>query len=248
MNTVTDKIALVTGASSGIGEATARALAAAGLKVALAARRVDRLEKLSAALSPDGDRVMVCPLDVTSREQAEKTVQAVVDRWGQIDVLVNNAGIMPLSFIRNLHLDEWDRMVEVNIRGVLHCTGAVLPGMLKRKSGHIVNISSLAGRRVFAAGSVYCATKYFVNAFSEGLRMELSPKDNIRVTIIEPALTRSELTRTITDPAVAAAFQELQKMKILESEDIARAIVYAVTQPPRVNINEVLIRPTEQET
>jgi len=248
MNTAMDKIALVTGASSGIGDATGRALAEVGLKVALAARRVDRLEKLAAALSPDGDRAMVCPLDVTSREQAAKTVQAVLDRWGQIDVLVNNAGIMPLSFIRNLHLDEWDRMVEVNIRGVLHCTGAVLPGMLKRKSGHIVNISSLAGRRVFAAGSVYCATKYFVNAFSEGLRLELSPKDNIRVTIIEPALTRSELIDTITDPPVAQAFQGFQKMNILESEDIARAIVYAVTQPPRVNVNEVLIRPTEQET
>lgn len=248
MNIETDKTVLITGASSGIGEATARALAEAGMKVALAARRVDRLEKLAAELSPDGERAMVCPTDVTSREQAEKTVQTVLDRWEKIDVLINNAGIMPLSFIKNFHLDEWDRMVEVNIRGVLNCTAAVLPDMLRRKSGQIVNISSLAGRRVFASGSVYCATKFFVNAFSDGLRMELSPKDNIRVTIIEPALTRSELIDTITDPPVAAAFQGYQKMAILESADIARAILYAVSQPPHVNVNEILIRPTEQES
>jgi NADP-dependent 3-hydroxy acid dehydrogenase YdfG len=248
MSILTDKIALVTGASSGIGEATAKALAEAGVKVALAARRTDRLKKLAAEISPDGSRALVCPTDVTCRAQVAAAVHAVQTQWGAIDILVNNAGIMPLSFIRNLHVDEWDRMVEVNIRGVLNCTAAVLPQMLKRKAGHIVNVSSLAGRRVFAAGSVYCGTKYFVNAFSEGLRLELSPKDNIRVTIIEPALTRSELTQTITDRQVAESFANLQKLKILNSEDIASAIVYAVSQPPHVNVNEVLIRPTAQES
>ncbi len=245
MNIMKDKTALITGASSGIGEVTARALVAVGMKVALAARREDRLHALAVELGP---AAMTVPMDVTDKNNVSAGVQTVLNDWGQIDVLVNNAGLMPLSFIRNLHTDEWDRMVDVNIKGVLHATAAVLPHMLERKSGHIVNISSLAGRRVFPSGSVYCGTKFFVNAFSDGLRMELSPKDNIRVTIIEPARTKSELTQHITDNDVKEFFGAGSKWRILDAEDIANAIVYAVTQPPHVNVNEILIRPTEQET
>ncbi len=248
METMTDKVALVTGASAGIGEAIARAMGQAGLRVALAARRVDRLEKIAGEISTDSERTLVCPCDVTSREEAKKTVGAVLDNWGKIDILVNNAGVMPLSFVKNLHLDEWDRMVDVNVKGVLNCTGAVIPTMLEQQSGHIINISSLAGRRIFPAGSVYCATKFFVCAFSEGLRAELSPRDNIRVTIIEPAFTRSELTLSITDETVKERFAEFSQIKILEAEDIANAVIYAISQPSHVNVNEILIRPTEQET
>jgi len=246
MTGLQDKIALVTGASAGIGEATARALAAAGVKVALAARRTERLEKIATEISSDPDRTVVCTMDVTSRQSVNAGVYTVLDRWGHIDILVNNAGIMPLSFIRNLKVDEWLQMVDVNINGVMYCTAAVLPSMLDRKSGHIVNISSVAGRRVLASGSVYCGTKFFVNAFSEGLRMELSPEDNIRVTIIEPAMTESELRNTITDQNVLKRYESMKNMKILEADDIARAIVYAVSQPRHVNVNEILIRPTEQ--
>ncbi len=245
MNTVKDKTALVTGASSGIGEVTARAFAEAGMKVALAARREDRLQALAGEL---GSGALALPMDVTNKDNVLAGVDTILNEWGHINILVNNAGLMPLSFIRNLHLDEWDRMVDVNIKGVLYVTAAVLPHMLERKSGHIVNVSSLAGRRVFPSGSVYCGTKFFVNAFSDGLRMELSPKDNIRVTVIEPARTKSELTQHITDESVKEFFAAGKDWRILDAEDIANAIVYAVSQPPHVNVNEILIRPTEQDT
>ncbi len=239
--------AIVTGASSGIGRAAALKLAQAGASVALGARRTDRLEQLQGEIASGGGTAESFKLDVADRTQCEAIVRAVLDKWNRIDILVNNAGIMPLSFLKSLKVDEWDRMVDVNIKGVLYCTAAVLGHMRERKSGHIVNISSVAGRIVFPAGSVYCATKHAVTAFSEGLRQELSVRSGIRVTCIEPGVVRTELTNTITDESLQGFIEGAKKMEALKSDDIADAILYAVQSPPHVNVNEILIRPTSQE-
>ena len=174
---IKDKVAIITGASSGIGFATALALSKAGVKVAIGARRVDRLEELAKKISADGGEVFYQKLDVTQKIECDNFANAVLEKWGSIDILVNNAGLMPLSFFKSLKVDEWDRMVDVNIKGVLYSTGAVISHMKEKKS-HIVNLSSVAGRIVFPAGSVYCATKHAVAAFSEGLRQEFSVRCN----------------------------------------------------------------------
>ena len=161
--------------------------------------------------------------------------------------MVNNAGLMPLSFVKNLKVDEWDQMIDVNIKGVLYCTAAVLPHMRETKSGHIINISSVAGRIVFPAGSVYCATKHAVTAFSEGLRQELSPRNNIRVTTIEPGVVATELTNTITDESLEKFVESSKKMEALKAEDIASAIIFAINAPNHVSVNEILVRPTTQD-
>ena len=244
---IKDKIVIVTGASSGIGFATALALSKAGAKVAIGARRIDRLEKLQNEILQNGGQVILQKLDVTQKSDCDSFVDAVIKKWGTIDVLVNNAGLMPLSFIKKLKVDEWDRMIDVNIKGVLYCTASVLPKMLEKKSGHIVNISSVAGRIVFPAGSVYCATKHAVTAFSEGLRQELSPRSNIRVTIIEPGVVATDLTNTITDESLQGFVENSKKMDALKAEDIASAILFAVNAPNHMNVNEVLIRPTTQD-
>jgi NADP-dependent 3-hydroxy acid dehydrogenase YdfG len=244
---IRDKIAIVTGASSGIGHATALALAKAGAKVAIAARRTDRLQQLENEIKQNGGQCLVVSCDVTKRKDCEALIDTVVKKWNRIDILVNNAGIMPLSFVKSLKIDEWEQMVDVNIKGVLFCTGAVVPHMIKQNFGHIVNLSSIAGRVVFAAGSVYCATKYAVRAFSEGLRQELSTKHNIRVTTIEPGIVATELTNTITDKALESFVKYTQTMESLKSEDIANAIMFAVESPSHVNVNEIMIRPTQQE-
>lgn len=243
---IKDKVAIVTGASSGIGYATAVALAKAGAKVAVGARRTDRLAGLENKINENGEAFSQ-KLDVTKKEECKSFVNNVLEKWGSVDILVNNAGLMPLSFVKNLKIDEWDQMVDVNIKGVLYCTAAVVPHMLERKSGHIVNISSVAGRIVFPAGSVYCATKHAITAFSEGLREELSVRKNIRVTCIEPGVVSTELTNTITDESLQGFVENSKKMESLQADDIADAIVYAVGSPAHVNVNEVLIRPTTQE-
>ena len=247
MSTLKGKVALVTGASSGIGSATALALAGAGARIALGARRTDRLAQLEAKIRAEGGDALSCGLDVAQRPQCEAFVKAAMDRWGVIDILVNNAGLMPLSFLKSLKVDEWERMVDVNIKGVLFCTAAVLEHMRKRKTGHIVNISSVAGRVVFPAGSVYCATKYAVNAFTEGLRQELSARSNIRVTCIEPGVVATELVNTITDRSLREFVENTKRMEALRAEDIADSVLYAVGSPPHVNVNEILIRPITQE-
>lgn len=244
---IKDKVAIVTGASSGIGYATAMALSAAGAKVAIGARRTDRLADLEGRIRQAGGEVFSQKLDVTKKEECNSFVDAVLGKWGSVDILVNNAGLMPLSFVKNLKTDEWDRMVDVNIKGVLYCTAAVVTHMLEKKSGHIVNVSSVAGRIVFPAGSVYCATKHAVTAFSEGLREELSVRKNIRVTCIEPGVVATELTSTITDESLQGFVENAKKMESLQADDIANAIVYAVGSPSHVNVNEILIRPTSQE-
>jgi len=241
------EVAIVTGASSGIGRAAALKLAQAGASVALGARRTDRLSQLQDEIASQGGTAESFKLDVAERLQCDAMVSAVLDKWNKIDILVNNAGIMPLSFLKNLKVNEWDRMVDVNIKGVLYCTAAVLGHMRERKKGHIVNISSVAGRIVFPAGSVYCATKHAVTAFSEGLRQELSVRSGIRVTCIEPGVVSTELTDTITDESLQGFIEGAKKMESLQSDDIADAILYAVQSPSHVNVNEILIRPTAQE-
>jgi NADP-dependent 3-hydroxy acid dehydrogenase YdfG len=244
---IKDKVAIITGASSGIGSATALALSNAGVKVAIGARRIDRLEKLAKKISDNGGEVFYQKLDVTQKLECDSFAKAVLDKWNSIDILVNNAGLMPLSFFKNLKVDEWDKMIDVNIKGVLYATASVISHMKEKKSGHIVNLSSVAGRIVFPAGSVYCATKHAVAAFSEGLRQEFSVRSNIRVTSIEPGVVDTELNDTITDESLQGFIENTKKMEALHAEDIANAILYAVDSPSYVNVNEILIRPTTQE-
>jgi NADP-dependent 3-hydroxy acid dehydrogenase YdfG len=244
---IKDKVAIVTGASSGIGYATALALSRAGAKVAAGARRIERLESLQNEITKNGGEIFIQKLDVTIKSECDAFADAVIKKWGTIDILVNNAGLQPLSFFKNLKVDEWDKMIDVNIRGVLYCTAAVITHMVNKKSGHIVNISSIAGRIVYPAGSVYCATKHAITAFSEGLRQEFSQRSNIRITCIEPGLVATELTNTITDKALEKYVEKTKQMEALQAEDIADAIVFAVQAPSHVNVNEMLIRPTTQE-
>jgi NADP-dependent 3-hydroxy acid dehydrogenase YdfG len=244
---IKDKVAIITGASSGIGSATALALSNAGVKVAIGARRIDRLEKLAKKISDNGGEVFYQKLDVTQKLECDSFAKAVLDKWNSIDILVNNAGLMPLSFFKNLKVDEWDKMIDVNIKGVLYATASVISHMKEKKSGHIVNLSSVAGRIVFPSGSVYCATKHAVAAFSEGLRQEFSVRSNIRVTSIEPGVVDTELNDTITDESLQGFIENTKKMEALHAEDIANAILYAVDSPSYVNVNEILIRPTTQE-
>ena len=241
------KVAIITGGSSGIGYATALALSKAGAKIAAGARRTDRLESLQNEIVRNGGEILIQKLDVRKKSDCDAFVNAVIEKWGAVDILVNNAGLMPLSFFKNLKIDEWDQMIDVNIRGVLYCTAAVITHMLNKKSGHIVNISSVAGRVIFPAGSVYCATKHAVTAFSEGLRQEFSQRGNIRVTCVEPGVVATELTNTITDKTLEKFVESTKQMQALQAEDIANAILFAVESPSYMNVNEILVRPTSQE-
>jgi NADP-dependent 3-hydroxy acid dehydrogenase YdfG len=241
------KVAIVTGASSGIGYATCLALSKAGARVAAGARRTDKLESLGKEIAKNGGEILIQKLDVTKKAECDSFVDAAAKKWGMVDILVNNAGLMPLSFFKSLKVDEWDRMIDVNIKGVLYCTAAAIPHMLAKKSGHIVNISSVAGRVVFPAGSVYCATKHAVTALSEGLRQEFSTRSNIRVTCIEPGVVATELTNTITDKSLEKFVEATKQMEALYAEDIANAILFAVESPSHMNVNEILVRPTTQE-
>ncbi|SFE96832.1 SDR family oxidoreductase [Alteribacillus iranensis] len=242
---VQGKTAIITGASSGIGEATAFALANEGANVVLGARRADRLEALQKKIKEEtkGEAIVVAT-DVTVREDVEKLAATAKERFGSIDLLINNAGVMLLSYLKNDHIDEWMQMVDVNVKGVLHGIHAILPGMIEQNSGHIINISSVAGHEVFPAGNVYSATKYAVRALTMGLEKELS-KTGIRVTNVSPGPVRTELSDHITDEEVREKFMSNQgKMTPLEPEDIANAIVHAVKQPDRVDTNEIIIRNT----
>ncbi|MCD2317599.1 SDR family oxidoreductase [Sphingomonas sp. IC-11] len=233
------KIVLVTGASSGIGEATARILAAAGMTVVLGARRTDRLERLAAQIAEDGGRARVAALDVTDRVQVAAFAQAALDEFGRIDVLVNNAGVMPLSPMASLKVDEWERMVDVNVKGVLWGIAAVLPAMNAQGSGHIINIASIGGLHVTPTAAVYCATKFAVRAISDGLRQE---NDRVRVTSVCPGVVESELADSISDEAARkemAAFRAVA----LQPDAIGRAILHAITQPADVDTTEIVIRP-----
>jgi NADP-dependent 3-hydroxy acid dehydrogenase YdfG len=241
------KVALITGASSGIGEATALALSAQGMRVALAARRADRLEGLVQRITQARGEAMALVADVTDEEQVQAMVSRTHERWGQLDILVNNAGLMLLGPIAGANTEDWRRMVQTNVLGLLYATHAVLPIMKSQGSGHIVNMSSVAGRVARAGSGVYNVTKWGVVAFSEALRQECVP-EHIRVTVIEPGVVETDLATHITNhTAREAALQRIHTITPLQSEDIANAIAYAVTQPVYVNVNEILIRPTDQD-
>ena len=241
------KVALVTGASSGIGEATALALARAGARVAIAARRRERLDGVARRIADLRSESLVLEADVARPEDAESIVAKTVERFDRLDVLVNNAGVMLLSPIDRARVQDWKRMLDLNLLGLMAATRAALPYMRKQKDGHIVNISSTAGRVANPDASVYAATKFGVGAFSEALRREVY-KDNIRVTIIEPGAVATELREHVPDPETRQRIDTwATSMRQLQREDVAAAILYAVSQPPHVNVNEILLRPTDQE-
>ncbi len=241
------KTAIITGASSGIGKATAYALVKEGFAVILSARSIDKLNELKSELLSKGHKAIAIKADVTRRNDMKEVAKAAMEEFGRIDVLVNNAGIMPLSFMKNLHEDEWEQTIDVNVKGVMNSIAAVLPSMMEQKDGHIVNISSIAGISVFGSAAVYCGTKYAVEAITEGIRLELSIPYNIRATSIRPGGVDTNLMSTITDQEVFAAFEPMLKsLKFLEPEDIAKAIVYAVIQDPNVSIDHVCVRPSHQ--
>ncbi len=239
---IKDKVVVITGASSGLGEAAARLLAKDGAKLVLGARRLDRLQALAKELSLGGDAVV--QTDVTDRNQVKRLVDRAMQLHGRIDVIVNNAGLMPSSRFERLHVDEWDRMIDVNIKGVLYGIAAALPHMIAQKSGHIINVSSVAGHKVGPGGAVYAATKHAVRAISEGLRQEVKPY-NIRTTIVSPGAVASELTHTVTDPVVAEGMRKTYENAI-PADSFARAVAFAMSQPDDVDINEILFRPTAQ--
>jgi len=240
MSDLTGKIIAITGASSGIGEATARLLASRGAAVMLGARRTDRLAELVREIEQAGGKARFQALDVTRLDQMQAFAAATVEAFGRLDVVVNNAGLMPLSPLAALKIDEWNRMIDVNIRGVLNGIAAGLPIMQRQGSGHFVNLSSIGGHAVFPSCAVYCATKFAVLAISEGLRQEHT---DIRVTVVSPGTTRSELAETITDPRARdemAAFRSIT----IEPEAIGRAIAFAVSEPGDVDVSEIIVRPT----
>lgn len=241
------KIALVTGASSGIGAATALKLASLGVKVGLAARRIDRLQALVGQIRSAGGEALAIGMDVVDAASVDAGVKQLVDAYGTIDILFNNAGLMPISDIDALKTDDWHRMVDVNIKGLLNSTAAVLPYMREQRSGHVINTSSIAGRKVFPGLSVYCATKHAVTAFSEGLRLEVGKKHNIRVTCIQPGAVDTELYEQVSDQAYREQMEGLrEQMTFLRASDIADTLVFALQAPDAVNVAELFVLPTDQ--
>jgi NADP-dependent 3-hydroxy acid dehydrogenase YdfG len=234
-----NKIVLITGASSGIGEATARVLGDAGMTVVLGARRTDRLDRLAAEITAAGGIARVSKLDVTDRADVAAFAKEAIDTFGRVDVLINNAGVMPLSPMASLKVDEWEQMVDVNIKGVLWGIAAVLPTMNEQGSGHIVNIASIGGLQVSPTAAVYCATKFAVRAISDGLRQE---NDRIRVTSVCPGVVESELANSISDEAARREMASFRAVAI-KPEAIGRAILHAITQPADVDTTEIVIRP-----
>ena len=239
------KVAVITGASSGIGEATAEALAAEGASVVVAARREERLSELVERINTNGGKALAVSADVTDEAQAHELIRKTKVEFGRVDILVNNAGVMQLSAVEKGLSDEWRRMFDVNVLGLLYATDAAVAVMKEQGSGHLVNVSSVAGRRSRATTGVYSGTKFAVNAISEALRQELL-EDSIRVTIVEPGAVATELATHITDEDAKENLSGLLSLDILQAEDIASAIAYCVTQPERVSVNEILIRPTQQ--
>lgn len=242
------KVALVTGASSGIGQATAKALSAAGAAVAIGARRADRLQQLAQQLEGDGGTVLTLDLDVTDEQSAADAVQRTIDRLGRIDIVVNAAGLMLLGPIVGGDTEDWRRMMSTNVLGLMYVTHAAVPHLVEQGSGDVINISSVAGRTAKPGSGAYNASKWAVNAFSESLRQEVTA-EGVRITLIEPGAVDTALNDQITDEkAKAASKKSYDSMRTLHAEDVANAIVYAVTQPDHVALNEILVRPTDQPT
>ena len=241
---IENKVVVITGASSGLGEATARHLAWQGAKLVLGARRLERLQALADELSL-GDEAVV-QTDVTDREQVKRLVDHAARTHGRVDVIVNNAGLMPLSPLEALKVDDWDRTIDVNLKGVLYGIAAALPHMKEQQSGHVINVSSVAGHRVSPGGAVYSATKYGVRVISEALRQEVKPY-NIRTTVISPGAVATELPASVTQPDVAEGVNALYDSVAVPADSFARMVAFAMSQPEDVDVNEILYRPTAQE-
>jgi len=245
MLNIEGKVVIITGASSGIGEATAKELASKGAKVVLAARREDRLKEISASIEKQEGAAVFKMTDVTSQEDMEGLARFAIDSYGRIDVLINNAGLMPLSFLSEKKIVEWDQMIDVNIKGVLYGIAAVLPHMREQKRGHVINISSVAGHTVAPAAAVYSGTKFAVRAITEGLRLEES-RNNIRTTIISPGAVDTELVQTISNEKLRGNVEKLYQVAI-PAATIANTIVHAIAQPDYVSIDEMIVRPSKQQ-
>ncbi|PTQ96596.1 NADP-dependent 3-hydroxy acid dehydrogenase YdfG [Mucilaginibacter yixingensis] len=245
MENIQGKIIVITGASSGLGEATARHLAAAGATVVLGARRTDRIEQLAREINNQGGKALALQTDVTDAVQVKVLVDTAVKEFGRIDVLINNAGLMPQSPLDRYKIDEWDRMIDVNIKGVLYGIAAALPHMQQQKAGHIINVSSVAGHKVRAGGAVYAATKHAVRVISEGLREEVKPY-GLRTTIISLGAVDTELPNSISEPDIAQGFQEFYQNYAIPADSFARVVAFAISQPAEVDVNEILYRPTQQ--
>lgn len=239
------KVVVITGASSGLGEAAARHLASLGATVVLGARRADRIEALVGGLNRAGGKALAVATDVTDKTQVQRLVDAAVEKYGRVDVILNNAGLMPLSPLEALKIDEWDRMIDVNIKGTLYGIAAVLPYMKKRKSGHIINVSSVAGHKIMANSAVYSATKYAIRALSDGLRQEVKPY-NIRTTVISPGAVQSELLDQISDPETLKQIHAFVDSIAIPASSFARMVAFAIGEPEDVDVNEILFRPTAQ--
>lgn len=243
---IAGKVIVITGASSGMGAAAARYLAAKGASVVLGARRAERIEALAAEITEAGGKATTVVTDVTKREDLQKLVDTAPGTYGRIDVLINNAGVMPLSPVERLRVDEWDQMIDVNLKGVLYGIAAALPYMQEQKSGHIINLSSVAGHKIFAGSTVYSATKFGVRTISEGLREEMAPY-NIRVTVVSPGAVKTELLDHISEKDVQKANQDFVAEVGVPAETFARLVAFAISEPEEVGINEILFRPTAQE-
>jgi NADP-dependent 3-hydroxy acid dehydrogenase YdfG len=240
------KVVVITGASSGLGEATARLLSTHGASVVLGARRVERLQSLADELNSLGGKALAVTTDVTDRDHVKGLVDAAVQAYRRIDVMINNAGLMPQAPLERLRVDEWDRMIDVNIKGVLYGIAAVLPHMQRQKSGHIINVSSVAGHKVGPGFAVYAATKHAVRALSEGLRQEVKHY-NIRTTVISPGAVATELPSSVTERDVAERIRKFYGEVAIPADSFARAVAFAMGQPEDVDVNEILFRPTRQE-
>jgi len=240
------KVVVITGASSGFGEVAARHLSERGAVVVLGARRTERIEVLAKELKAKGGQALAVTTDVTKLNQVRKLADAAVEAFGRIDVMINNAGLMQQSPLERLKVDEWDSMIDINIKGVLYGIAAALPHMQKQKAGHFINVSSVAGHKVTPTGTVYCATKHAVRAISEGLRVEVKPY-NIRTTIISPGAVATELPSHITDKDSASGIQGYYEAVAIPADSFARTVIFAIEQPEDMDVNEILFRPTKQE-
>jgi len=245
-NNIEGKVVVITGASSGLGEATARLLSEEGATVVLGARRADRIQSLADELTGNGGKALAVATDVTHCDQVKRLVDAAVQKYGRIDVMINNAGLMPHSPLERLKIDDWNQTIDVNIKGVLYGIAAALPYMKQQKAGHIINVSSVAGHKVHAGGAVYAATKHAVRALSEGLRQEVKPY-NIRTTVISPGAVATELPNSVTEPDVAENIHKFYEAFAIPADSFARAVAFAMSQPEDVDVNEILFRPTRQE-
>ncbi len=245
LNNIEGKIVVITGASSGLGEATARHLSELGAVVVLGARRIERIRALAQALAGSEGKAIALQTDVTQSEQVKKLVEAAIEKYGRIDVMINNAGLMPHSPLERLKIADWDRMIDVNIKGVLYGIAAALPYMQQQKSGHFINVSSVAGHKVRPGSAVYAATKHAVLVISEGLRQEVKPY-NIRTTVISPGAIATDLPNSITEPDIADSVRKIYEIAV-PADSFARAVAFAMSQPDDIDVNEILFRPTRQE-